>query len=288
MKPSKTTYLLTFLATAAFAGNSLLCRWALKDTAIDAASFTSIRIASGALALWIIFRLRNSIHSTNSAASGNWASALALFTYAAAFSYAYVNLTTGTGALLLFAAVQLTMMLYAFWTGERFDIQQNLGLIMAIAGIVWLLLPNVSAPHLTDALLMLTAGVAWAIYSLRGKKATDAISVTTGNFMLATVFTLGLSLTLITKVSMDAMGMLLAVTSGAITSGVGYVIWYAALQRLTISNAAVVQLSVPIIAAIGGAIFLNDVITPRLIIASIATLSGVGLVLMAQGAAATK
>ena len=284
MKPCKTTFLLTFLATAAFAGNSLLCRWALKDTVIDAASFTSVRIATGALALWIIYRLRNRIHSTNSAATGNWPSALALFTYATTFSYAYVNLATGTGALLLFAAVQITMMFYAFWKGERFHIKQSLGLITAIAGTVWLLLPNVSAPHLTDAMLMLTAGVAWAIYSLRGKKATDAINVTTGNFMLATVFTLGLSLTLISKVSIDTLGMLLAATSGAITSGVGYVVWYAALKRLTINNAAVVQLSVPIIAAIGGAIFLNDVITLRLIIASITTLSGIGLALMSQGA----
>ena len=280
MKPSKTTYLLTLLAMMAFAGNSLLCRWALKETVIDAASFTSIRIISGALVLWIILSICNSIHSAHRSVTGSWPSALALFIYAAAFSYAYVNLPTGTGALLLFAAVQITMILYGLWKGERFRIQQSLGLIIATAGVIWLLLPNVSAPHLADSLLMLTAGVAWAIYSLRGKRATDAVSVTTGNFMLATVFTLGLSLMLISKARMDTMGILLAVTSGAITSGIGYVIWYAALQRLNITSAAVVQLSVPIIAAIGGAFFLNDVITLRLMEASVATLSGIGLVLM--------
>ena len=279
------TFLLTFIAMSAFAGNSLLCRWALKDTFIDPASFTSIRITSGALVLWIIFKQRNSIHSAHSAAKGNYPSALALFTYATAFSFAYVNLSTGTGALLLFASVQITMILYGLWQGERFGMQQIIGLIIATAGVVWLLLPSVSAPHLTDSLLMLTAGVAWAIYSLRGKKATDALSVTTSNFMRATIFTLGLGLMFITKVRMDTTGILLAAVSGAITSGIGYVIWYAALQRLNITNAAIVQLSVPIIAAIGGALFLNDVITLRLLIASIATLGGIGLVLMERAKA---
>ena len=264
----------------AFAGNSLLCRWALKGTFIDPASFTSIRITSGALVLWIIFKQRNSIYFAHPAAKGNFPSALALFTYATAFSFAYVKLTTGTGALLLFASVQITMILYGLWQGERFRMQQIIGLIIATAGVVWLLLPNINAPHLTDSLLMLTAGVAWAIYSLQGKKAPDALSVTTSNFMLATIFTLGHSLLFITKVRMDSMGILLAAASGAITSGIGYVIWYAALQRLNITKAAIVQLSVPIIAAIGGTIFLNDVITLRLLIASIATLGGIGLVLM--------
>ena len=163
--------------------------------------------------------------------------------------------------------------------------QKIIGLIIATAGVVWLLLPSVSAPHFSDSLLMLTAGVAWAIYSLRGKKATDALSVTTSNFLRATIFTLGLSLIFITKVRMDTTGILLAAVSGAITSGIGYVIWYAALQRLNITNAAIVQLSVPIIVAIVGAIFLNDLITLRLLIASIATLGGIGMVLIKRAKA---
>ena len=285
MITSTRTFLLTFIAMSAFAGNSLLCRWALKDTFIDPASFTSIRITSGALVLWIILKQRNSIHAAHSAAKGNYTSALALFTYATTFSFAYVNLSTGTGALLLFASVQITMILYGLWQGERFGMQKIIGLIIATAGVVWLLLPSVSAPHFSDSLLMLTAGVAWAIYSLRGKKATDALSVTTSNFLRATIFTLGLSLIFITKVRIDTTGILLAAVSGAITSGIGYVVWYAALQRLNITNAAIVQLSVPIIVAIGGAIFLSDLITLRLLIASIATLGGIGLVLMERAKA---
>ena len=279
------TFLLTFIAMSAFAGNSLLCRWALKDTFIDPASFTSIRIISGALVLWIIYKLRYTVHAGHSAAKGNYTSSFALFTYATAFSFAYVNLSTGTGALLLFAAVQITMILYGLWQGERFGMQKIIGLIIATAGVICLLLPSVSAPHLTDSLLMLTAGVAWAIYSLRGKRATDALIVTTSNFLRATIFTLGLSLIFITKVRIDTTGILLAAVSGAITSGIGYVVWYAALQRLNITNAAIVQLSVPIIVAIGGAIFLSDLITLRLLIASIATLGGIGLVLMERAKA---
>ena len=284
MTTSIKTFLLTCIAMTAFAGNSLLCRWALKDTCIDPASFTSIRIMSGALALWIVFKLRNRMyppHFVQSPMKGNYPSALALFTYAIAFSYAYVNLSAGTGALLLFASVQLTMIVYGLYNGERLSMPQVLGLVIATTGVVWLLLPNVSAPHLTDSLLMLTAGVAWAIYSLRGKKATDAISVTTGNFVLANIFTAGFSMLLTEKMRMDITGIVLAATSGAITSGVGYVIWYAALKRLKITSAAIVQLSVPIIAAVGGAIFLNDVITLRLLIASVTTITGIGLVLMA-------
>lgn len=280
MRPTKSTYVLTFLAMIAFAGNSLLCRWALKTTVIDALSFTTIRMLSGALTLWTILRIRNSINYEYTSVTGNWPAAFSLFVYATAFSYAYVSLPTGTGALLLFAAVQVTMIGYGFWQGERLQIKQLIGLIIALAGISWLLVPNVSAPQLTDSLLMLSAGIAWAIYSLLGKKATDPVSVSAGNFMLASIFSLSLSLKLISSVKIGYLGILLGITSGAVTSGIGYVVWYSALQRLNITSAAVVQLSVPIIAAIFGAIFLNDTITLRLIEASIATLSGIGLVLL--------
>lgn len=282
MKDSIKIFLLTMFAMIAFAGNSLLCRWALKDTMIDAVSFTTVRMISGALMLWVIFRLRNIIKTVHITTAGNWPSALALFTYATAFSCAYSNLSTGTGALLLFAAVQITMMVYGFCKGERLYFQQILGLFIAIAGVVWLLVPNISTPNPSDSLLMLTAGIAWAIYSLRGKKEKDAIAVTTGNFMFATIFSIGLSLILISTIKINPIGIMLATISGAITSGIGYVIWYAALQKLNITSAAVVQLTVPIIAAIGGGVFLNDVISLRLIEASVATLSGIGLVLISK------
>ena len=282
MKAHLKIYLLTLIAMIAFAANSLLCRWALKETATDAVSFTALRMLSGAIVLWIIYKSKNYLHSPSNQVTANWFSAFVLFIYAITFSYAYTNLPTGTGALLLFAAVQLTMIIYAFWQGECLNIQETLGLMAAAAGVIGLLLPHISAPHLTDSLLMLVAGIAWAIYSLRGKSATDAICVNAGNFMLASVFAVFLALALIYKLRIDTTGFLLAVTSGAITSAFGYVIWYTVIKKLSITNAAVVQLSVPIIAAIAGAVFLNDAITLRLVIASIATLGGIGLVLVSR------
>jgi drug/metabolite transporter (DMT)-like permease len=281
--PLLRTYLLTSLAMIAFAGNSLLCRWALKETEINAASFTLIRIISGALMLLVILRLRKDNHLASRASAGSWSSALALFTYMTAFSYAYVSLPTGTGALLLFGSVQLTMVLYGLWQGERLHMRQNIGLIITTAGLVWLLFPGIAAPQLAESILMLTAGVAWAIYSLRGKGASDPVSVTAGNFMLAAIFSVVLSLVFISNAKMDATGIALAVVSGAVTSGVGYAIWYSALQGLKTTTAAIVQLSVPVIAAIGGVMLLNEIVTLRLVIASVATLGGIALVLIERG-----
>lgn len=269
--------LLTLLAMIAFAGNSLLCRLALQRTGIDPASFTSIRIISGALALWLIVRLRGGTGGAKSA-SGNWPSAFALFAYAAAFSFSYVSLPAGTGALLLFGAVQATMIGYGLWTGERLGRRQTLGLIAACCGLVGLLLPGLSAPPLQGAVLMLAAGVAWGIYSLRGKGSGDPTRVTAGNFLRAALFTAGLSAAMLPWATLDSSGVGYAVSSGALTSGVGYAVWYTALRELRATSAATVQLSVPVIAALGGIVFLGEPITQRLLVASAAILGGVALV----------
>ena len=259
----------------AFASNSLLCRLALKQTAIDPATFTFVRIFSGAIALWLVTKMRR-ISSDN---SGNWASALALFAYAAAFSFAYVSLSAGTGALLLFGAVQAMMILWGFHKGERLDLIQIFGLGVALAGLVVLVSPGLSAPSLIGSILMLGAGAAWGVYSLRGKVAGDAIAVTTGNFLRAVLFAVVVSLTLISRAHISLAGIAYAIISGAITSGLGYVIWYTALSGLRATSAAVVQLSVPVLAAAGGILLLGEPVTLRYIFASIAVLGGIALVI---------
>ena len=260
----------------AFASNSLLCRAALKETSIDAASFTFIRIFSGAAALWLIMTMRRSTSHN----AGNWISAFALFAYAAAFSFAYKTLSAGTGALLLFGAVQATMILWGFRKGERLRIIQILGLLVALTGLVMLVFPGLSAPPLIGSLLMLGAGVAWGVYSLRGKTADDAIAATAGNFLRAVPFAVLVSIVMIRQARIDSLGLLYALISGAITSGVGYVIWYAALTDLKAASAATVQLSVPVLAATGGILLLGEPITLRYVIASIAVLGGIFLVVI--------
>jgi len=260
----------------AFAGNSLLCRLALVDTAIDAASFTAIRLLSGAAMLWLLLFSSK----TRSTRHGNWISALALFAYAAGFSFAYLSLPAGTGALLLFGAVQATMIGYGLWSGERLSGWQFVGLALACAGLIGLLLPGLSAPPLLGSLLMLGAGVAWGIYSLRGKGADRPLEVTAGNFLLAVPFTVALSLAMATDFSLDMAGLWYAVASGALASGIGYAVWYMVLPALKATHAATVQLSVPVIAALGGVLFLAEPITPRLAIASVAILGGIALVIL--------
>lgn len=259
----------------AFASNSLLCRLALKQTAIDPATFTFVRVFSGAIALWLVTRMRG----ISLDKSGNWPSALALFVYAAGFSFAYVDLPAGTGALLLFGAVQATMILWGFHKGERLDLIQVFGLVIALAGLVVLVFPSLSAPPLIGAMLMLSAGVAWGIYSVRGKVAGDAIAVTTGNFVRAVLFATAGSLALISHAHVDVAGIGYAIISGAITSGLGYVIWYSALSGLRTTNAATVQLSVPVLAAAGGVLLLGEPITLRYVFASVAVLGGIALVI---------
>jgi len=271
------TIALTALAMTAFAGNSLLCRMALKHTSLDAGSFTTLRLVSGALVLWLVARQRR--HGSRSG-NGNWLSALALFGYAAGFSFAYVSLPAGSGALLLFGAVQATMIGYGLWKGERLGPLQLAGLVLAFGGIFGLLLPGLSAPPLQGALLMLGAGVAWGIYSLRGKGAGDPTRVTAGNFLRAAPVALVLSLFMLKDASVDAAGLGYAVASGALTSGIGYAIWYSVLPGLRAATAASVQLSVPVLAALGGIAFLGEPLTLRLVLASVAILGGIALVVL--------
>ena len=274
-------FLLTALAMVAFAGNSLLCRQALKQTTIDAATFTFVRIVSGAVCLWIIVQLRK----RSVVKAGSWPSALALFGYAALFSFAYLRLTAGTGALLLFGAVQATMIFWALRKGEQLRRLQVAGLFLAIAGLVTLVFPGLSAPPLSAAALMLGAGIAWGIYSLRGKGSGDPLRATAGNFLRAVPMAVLLSVVMLRSASLDRAGVCYAIISGALASGVGYAIWYTALPALKASAAATVQLSVPVLAAAGGIAFLNEPITLRCVLASIAVLGGIALVIVERRAA---
>ena len=276
--PTARLALLTLLALLAFAGNSLLCRAALAHTGIDPASFTTLRLASGALVLWALVALRGG----DRAGRGSVGSALALFAYAAAFSFAYVRLGAGVGALLLFGAVQTTMIGHGLWAGERLRARQVAGLVLACAGLLGLLLPGASAPPPGAALLMLGAGVAWGVYSLRGKGAGDPLRVTSGNFARAVVPALLLSVVMGGRMQVDAAGALYAVTSGALASGVGYAIWYSALPWLRSTTAATVQLAVPVIASLGGVALLAEPLTPRLLAASVAVIGGIALVVLSR------
>lgn len=273
-------FLLTTVAMTAFAGNSLLCRAALRDTDIDAATFTSVRLVSGALMLWLLVSVRGNRAPMK---QGSWGSALALFAYAAAFSYAYGGLSAAMGALLLFGAVQATMISLGIVRGNRPHVWQWVGFVVAFSGLVGLLLPGLTAPPLFSSLLMIGAGIAWGVYSLRAKGAGEPTAVTTGNFVRAVPMALALSLVMMTSATMDMAGLGYAVASGAIASGMGYAIWYMALPLLQPTSAATVQLSVPVIAAIGGVLLLSEPLTLRLVIAGFAILGGIAIVIRAGG-----
>ena len=265
---------LVSVAMVAFAGNSLLCRVAIREGTIDAASFTAIRIGSGALVLWLVCKARRI------AIAGNWFSAGALFGYAAAFSLAYLNLPAGTGALLLFAAVQTTMIFAGLYCGERLRVPQWFGVTIAMAGLVLLLLPGIAAPPLLSAILMLVAGAAWGIYSLRGKVAGDPTAATAGNFIRALPLGVAFAAVSYRSILTSRSGIAFAVISGAITSGLGYVVWYATLPYLRATSAATVQLSAPVIAALAGILLLGENLTTRLVLASVAVLGGIALAIV--------
>jgi len=311
-------YGLVCIAMLAFAANSLLCRMALANTDIDPGLFTTIRLASGAMCLIILvaFTARRSLLAnnksepgtsgtesaaaniksasagTNSAATNtspiaaikqqaSIAGALSLFVYAIAFSYAYISMSTGTGALLLFGAVQLTMISVGLLKGERFAAFQWLGFLLAFAGLVILLLPGASAPPLFSALLMVSAGIAWGFYSLLGKKSNAPLLLTAGNFLYATVLTLPLIIWLwVTNTwEWSNEGVLYALGSGIVASGCGYAIWYKALPLIQSTTAATVQLSVPVIATLMGWAFLAEAISVQIMVASLMTLGGIWLVI---------
>jgi drug/metabolite transporter (DMT)-like permease len=278
----------------AFASNSLLCRAGLKESSIDPATFTFVRIFSGAVALWLITSVRRTLTVDTTATPcssssalvtrhsslryGNWISAAALFAYAASFSFAYASLAAGAGALLLFGAVQATMILWGLHKGERLNAIQIVGFFVAVTGLIVLVFPGLSAPPLAGSILMLGAGVAWGFYSLRGKGERNPASVTTGNFVRAVPFAAALSIIFAPCTHLNLAGISYAIISGTVTSGLGYVIWYSALPGLKATSAATVQLSVPVLAATGGILLLNEPITLRYMLASVAVLGGITLV----------
>jgi len=281
-RPRLSTLAFTAAAMLAFAANSLLCRLALLQGGIDPASFGAVRIVSGAIALALIVRWRA---GGAKEAGGDWLSAAMLFAYVAFFSFAYVSLAAGTGALILFGAVQLTMFGAALRAGERFAPLACAGLAVAALGLVYLVLPGVSAPPIVGAVLMALAGVAWGVYSLRGRGALDPLGATAGNFLRAAPMALVLWLPFVGVAHADVGGILLAVASGAITSGVGYALWYTALRELSAMRAATVQLSVPVITAFGAVLFLAEPLSLRLGVASVAILGGIALVLAGRARA---
>ena len=267
------------VAMTAFATNSVLCRMALGAHAVDAASFTAVRLVSGAVMLAALALFLRGGHLLD---AGSWLSGFQLFLYAVAFSFAYLSLSAGTGSLILFGSVQATMIISGLRSGERPHVLQWAGLAIALAGLIYLVSPGITAPSHGGSLLMALAGIAWGLYSLRGRGAKDPVCQTTGNFIKAVPFALVVWAAGAQGVHAEPRGILLAILSGSLASGIGYVIWYTALRGLSSTRAATVQLSVPVLAAFGGVIFLAEVVTLRLVIASALILGGVALTVIAK------
>lgn len=271
--------LLTALAMVAFAGNSILCRLALKGTATDPASFTVVRILTGAVVLALLVRLRGREHPW---LGGSWAGAAALSLYAVAFSFAYVRLSAGSGALLLFGAVQSSLLGYGLCKGERLSALALCGFATSIAGLLLLLLPGSTAPHPGSALVMLCAGAAWAWYTVLGRGGADALHTTAGSFLRAVPIVIAVAIPFLPVLHIDAAGALCAAMSGALASGIGYTIWYQCVPHLSALRASAVQLSVPVLSAVAGVLLLAEPLTLRLGVASVAVLGGIALVLAAR------
>jgi len=266
--------IVTSFTLIAFAANSILCRLALGGNLIDPVSFTALRLVSGAVALTIISRAAREAKTPNET-RGAWASGFALFAYAITFSLAYASLSTGAGALLLFGSVQVTMIGAALKSGEKLGSAQWVGSAAAIGGLACLALPALSAPAPIGALLMCVAGMAWGAYSVRGKGISAPVSMTAGNFLRSAPMALIVSAVALSSAHLTQSGILLALTSGVITSGLGYVLWYKALRGLTTTQASVAQSLVPVLAALGGVVFLSEQMSLRLIVASTLILGGV-------------
>jgi len=274
------TIFYTFMALIAFAANSVLCRKALGDNNIDASGFTIIRLLSGAIVLIIILSLSKTKKNTET--KGSWYSGAMLFLYAVTFSYAYITLDTGTGALIAFGSVQITIILYSIFSGHKLHWMEALGTMIAFSGFVYLILPGVNSPPIKGFILMTIAGIGWGIYTLNGQGSKDPLKDTTYNFARTFPFLILLFLFTMKDISYSLEGILLAVISGAVTSGIGYTIWYIALRGLTNVQSAVVQLLVPVIAAFGGVVFVSEVITFRLSLASLLILGGILVVAVAK------
>ena len=274
------TIFLSVVALIAFAGNSVLCRLALSDNAIDPAAFTIIRLVSGVFTLLPLLLLsqRKVVYEK----SGSWLSAFMLFAYALLFSYAYVSIDTATGALILFGAVQITLVFVSFLKGSRLSLAELSGVALALSGFVYLVLPELQKPSLGGFIMMSIAGIAWAMYTVGGQGSSNALRDTTFNFLRTIPLVIVLLVVTLSSFSLTPYGVGLAIASGAITSGLGYAIWYAALPNLTTTQAAVIQLFVPVIAAFGGSVFANEAITLRLTIAAGLVLGGIMLVIMAK------
>jgi drug/metabolite transporter (DMT)-like permease len=275
---NKRLIFITILSLLAFAANSVITRLALIQTDIDAASFVMLRIISGAGILWLFLVLKNK-NKNKVLAQGNWPSALALFAYATSFTYGYGMIAAGSGALLLFGAVQITMIIIGFKEGESLVPIQVSGFLLAMAGLTLLMLPGIEAPPLFGTVLMCISGISWGIYSLQGRGSFDPTGATAGNFIRATPLALTLWIIALPSHQYDLMGTSYALLSGIVTSGLGYIIWYTAVSDLKASQAAIVQLIVPVIVALGGGVLLDEPITQRLVIASMMTLGGTILVL---------
>lgn len=274
------TILYTCFALTAFAFNSILCRLALQTNEIDAVGFTSVRIISGAVTLIFISLIAGKKEKRER--GGNWFSAFFLFAYAVCFSFAYISLATGTGALILFGSVQAAMICAALWKGERPNFLEWLGLILAFGGLFYLVFPGLSAPPLLSSMLMIIAGISWGFYTLRGKKSVNPLADTTGNFVRAAALIILFAVPFFRQLHASSKGIMLAVLSGAIASGIGYAVWYAALKYHTATRAAILQLSVPALAGIGGVIFLAETISARLLTATVLILGGIGLAIVSR------
>jgi drug/metabolite transporter (DMT)-like permease len=271
---ARRTAALTAIALVAFAANSVLCRLALVEPVIDAASFTAIRVLSGAALLLVVAApgVRDEAQP-----AGSWTTAAILAVYAVPFAFAYVQLSAGTGALILFGSVQVTMLAATLFSSDRPRAVQWVGAVLAMAGLVYLVLPGLTAPPADAALLMAVAGVAWGFYSLRGRIASNALAHTTGNFVRAAPLVTVVALLLLPRAHVEVEGVVLSVASGALTSGLGYVAWYAALRGLSGMHAAVVQLAVPLLAAAGGVLFLSETVSWRLAISASMVLGGIAI-----------
>ena len=272
--------ILTGLALIAFAANSVLCRLALGERTIDASSFTVIRLLSGAMVLLAIISIKS--NKTDSFTKGSWSASLMLFLYAITFSFAYVTLDTGTGALILFGSVQITMILLSLISGDRLHITEWAGVTIAFIGFVYLILPGVTTPSAIGFLLMIVAGIAWGIYTLKGRSSDDPLMDTAYNFLRTLPLVIILAIITVQNAHYSYEGVLLALLSGGITSGIGYAIWYIALGGLSATQAAVVQLLVPVIAAFGGVIFVSEAVTLRLTVSATMILGGILMVVLGK------